>query len=68
MCSFVLAAVKQSGGDWEILRPLAIAALSSSRAENGKQSESRTVTLLNKTEAGYSDRARMYEEFFQISV
>ncbi len=42
---------------------LILAALSSPRTEEGKQSESQTLlsTLLNETEAGCSERDRMYE-------
>ncbi len=40
----------------------------SSRAEDGKQSESRTVTLLYETEAGCGDRDLMPKAFSQTSV
>ncbi len=60
--------MKQSGGNWERQRPLTIVALSSLRTEDGKQSESWTNTLLNKKEAGCSERDRMSEALAQTSV
>ncbi len=39
-CRFVSAAVKQSGGNWELQIPLTTAALYSSGVEDGKQSKS----------------------------
>ncbi len=67
-CSFVSATVKQSRGNRELQRQSTTAAFSLSRTEDGKQSESPTVTLLNKTEAGRSERDGMYEAFSQASV
>ncbi len=57
-CSFVSAAVKQSGWNWELQKPSTIAALSSLR----------TVTLFSETETGCSEGDRMYEAFSQSSV
>ncbi len=57
-CSFVSAAVEQSGGKWELQRPSTTVTLPSPCADEGKESGSWTLlsTLLNKTEAGCSER------------
>ncbi len=66
--SFVSATVKQSREDGELHRPSNIVPPSSSCAEDRKQSESQTVMLLNKTEAGCSERDYMYEVSSKTSV